>query len=64
MGYLYLFMGLNFRYSFGRDRKQVATVMVASTRIAAAAQLDRLYSPGGTNVEPRPIRGVLGPWAA
>jgi len=32
--------------------KQVTTVMVASARIAAAAQIDQSYSPGGASVDP------------
>jgi len=32
--------------------EQVATVMVARDRIAAAAQIDQSYSPGGASLHP------------
>ena len=41
--------------------EQVAAVMVATGRIATAAQIIPLYSPGGANVHLRIIHGSLDP---
>ena len=41
--------------------EQVAAVMVATGRIATAAQIIPLYSPGGANVHLRTIHGSLDP---
>ena len=43
------------------EKKQVATIMVATARIAAAAHINPSYSPDGTNVHIRLVHGSMGP---